>query len=108
MVGPTVFLPPDASPAENNKKFLDADAGQSDTFTIDGTKVRPKGAPYAVEMLVARIEEGKKPGPAAFRPRNLETRDGLPFLRVEPGEAVAVRIINDADHDVASTVTLTA
>ena len=36
----------------------------------------------------------------------VEVRDGMPFLKVQPGEAVAVRIINDAGHDVASTVTV--
>ena len=30
----------------------------------------------------------------------------MPFLKVHPGEAVAVRIINEAGHDAASTVTV--
>ncbi len=30
----------------------------------------------------------------------------MPFLKVQPGEAVAVRIINEAGHDAASTVTV--
>ena len=63
-------------------------------------------APYAVEMLVAPASGQQAPRHAAFRPRDLEVRDGMPFLKVQPGEAVAVRIINDAEHDVASTVTL--
>ena len=34
----------------------------------------------------------------------VRVRDGAPFLNVEPGEIIAVRIIDNADHDLASTV----
>jgi hypothetical protein len=104
MAGGTVFLPPSAPAAENDKKVLDS--LDKSEFEIDGTRVRPRGAPYAIEMLVAKLSGDEKPRASAFRPRAVQPRQGFPFLRVEPGEAVAVRIINEAGHDVASTVTI--
>ena len=74
--------------------------GNPNLFEIAGTQVRPKGAPYAVEMRVAKFEGSQKPNAAAFQPRAVEVRDGRPFLPVKPGEVIAVRIINDADHEV--------
>jgi hypothetical protein len=106
MAGTTVFLPPAAPASENDKKVLDALDNKPGLFEIQGTKVRPKGAPYAVEMLVAPASGAAAPRHELFRPRAVEVRQGMPFLKVQPGEAVAVRIINDADHDVASTVTV--
>jgi hypothetical protein len=102
----TVFLPPTAPAAENDKKVRDAIDNNPDLFAIEGTKIRPKGAPYAIEMLVAPASGAKAPRRESFRPRAVVDRQGMPFLKVEPGEAVAVRIINDAGHDAASTVTI--
>ena len=106
MSGQTIFRPPSAPEVENNKKALAAIDNKPGLFVIKGARIRPTGAPYAVEMLVAPASGQQAPRHAAFRPRELEVRDGMPFLKVQPGEAVAVRIINEADHDVASTVTL--
>lgn len=102
----TVHLPPVPSADEYNKKLLGALDNQPGLFVKEGTKVRPTGAPYAVEMLVAPASGATPPRHEAFRPRAVEVRDGMPFLKVEPGEAVAVRVVNEADHDVAATVTV--
>jgi hypothetical protein len=102
----TVFRPPTASAAENDRKVLDAIDNKNGLFEVEGTKIRPKGAPYAIEMLVAPASGAKVPRQASFRPRAVVIREGMPFLKVEPGEAVAVRIINEAGHDAASTVTV--
>ena len=108
MSGGTVFLPPAAPAAENDKKNLDSLDNKPGLFEIDGPRIRPKGAPYAIEMLVAKSTGDSKVSPprAAFHPRDVTERQGFPFLKVEPGEVVAVRIINEANHDVASTVTV--
>ncbi len=106
--GGTVFLPPSAPAGENDKKVLDGLDNKPGLFEIDGPRVRPKGAPYAIEMLVAKStgDSSTSPPRAAFHPRDVKERQGFPFLKVEPGEVVAVRIINEADHDVASTVAI--
>ena len=103
--GGTGFLPPSAPAGENDRKVLDGLDGKV-LFEKVGATIRPKGAPYAIEMLVARQSGDKAPRAEAFRPRAVQERDGAPFLKVEPGEVVAVRIINDAGHDVASTITV--
>ena len=101
----TVFLPPTAPAEVQNKNLIDSLDNKPGLFQIEGTKIRPTGAPYAIEMLVAPVR-GATPRHEAFRPRAVEVRQGMPFLKVEPGEAVAVRIINDAGHDAASRVTV--
>jgi hypothetical protein len=106
MGGLTVALPPTASSSENDKKVLDALDNPPGLFEIAGTKIRPRGAPYAIEMLVAPAAGSAPPRHEAFRPRAVEVRQGMPFLKVQPGEAVAVRIINDASHDAAATVSV--
>jgi hypothetical protein len=106
MGGGTVFLPPAAPAGENQGKILGSLDNKPGLFEIDGSRIRPKGSPYAIEMLVARLAADETPRAEAFRPRAVQVRQGFPFLRVEPGEAVAVRIINDADHDVAATLTI--
>jgi hypothetical protein len=104
--GGTLSLPPSAPAGENDKKVLDSLDNKPGLFAIEGARIRPKGAPYAIEMLAARLAPNDSPRAQAFRPRSVEVREGFPFLKVETGEVIAVRIINDADHDVASTVTI--
>ncbi len=103
--GGTGFLPPSAPAGENDRKMLDALDGKV-LVEKDGATLRPKGAPYAIQMLVARQSGIEAPRAEAFRPREVQERGGAPFLKVEPGEVIAVRIINDAGHDVASTITI--
>jgi hypothetical protein len=110
MSGQTGFTPPRATAAERFKTFFESEKGDANVFEINGTQIRPKNgkevAPYAVEILAARFSGDQKPDPKAYRPRKPEPRDGRPFLKVEPGEVLALRIINDADHDVAVTITI--
>src|SRR5438067_598068 len=81
----TVSVPPSAPAAENDKKVLDALDNKPGLFEINGTKIRPKGAPYAVEMLVAPIAAGgTPPRHELFRPRAVVDRQGMPFLKVQP------------------------
>jgi hypothetical protein len=101
--GVTAFTNPSKPTAENNKKIITGEDGSPDV-DVNGSKVRPNNAPYAIEMLVARLDGDKAPPVEAFKPREVTLREGRPFLKVEPGEAIAVRIINMADHDVASMV----
>ncbi len=102
----TVALPPPSATTERNKATLDALDNKPGLFEIQGTRLRATGAPYAIELLVAPATGQVAPRAGAFRPAKLEVRDGSPFLKVEPGQALAVRIINEAGHDVASTVSI--
>ncbi len=101
----TVFLPPNAPAEVQNRTLIDSLDNKPGLFQVEGTRIRPTGAPYAVEMLVAPVGDDA-PRHEAFRPRAVEVRQGMPFLKVQPGEALAVRIINDAGHDAAATVTV--
>jgi hypothetical protein len=106
MGGTTVALPPPNATAERIKATLEA-LDKPGLFDIEQeTRIRPKGSPYVIEMLVAPSNGKNAPRAEAFRPGKLETRQGLPFLKVEPGQAIAVRIINESDHDAASTVSI--
>jgi len=106
MSGQTGFVPPQATTAERFKTFFESEKGNPNLFELDGTRIRPKGAPYAVEILAARFTGDQKPDPNTFRPWAAVVRDGRAFLPVQTGEVIAVRIINDADHDVAVTLSI--
>ena len=67
MSGQTGFVPPQATAAERFKTFFESEKGNPNLFELDGTRIRPKGAPYALEMLVARFTGDQKPDPKAFR-----------------------------------------
>lgn len=102
----TLALPPTDPAAANNQKVLDAIDNKPGLFEIVDTRLRPKGSLFNVEMLVAPAAGARSPRHEDFRPRKIEARDGMPFLKVQPGEVIAVRIINDAAFDTASTVTV--
>jgi hypothetical protein len=104
---PTVALPPPNEITERNKSTLDALDNKPGLFKIQETRIGPKGSLYAIEMLVAPSAGDVAPKHADFRPRAIAiNRDSQPFLKVQPGEVVAVRIINESPHDAASTVTI--
>ena len=69
MGGGTGFLPPSAAAAENDRRILEGLDNKPGLFEIDGATLRPKGAPYAIEMLVARLGADEAPHAEAFRPR---------------------------------------
>ena len=84
MSGQTGFTPPSLPAVDKFKVFFESEQGNPNLFEIAGTQVRPKGAPYAVEMRVAKFERLQKPNAAAFQPLAVESREGLPFLPVKP------------------------
>ncbi len=106
MSGQTGFTPPSLPAGDRFKTFFESEKGNPNLFEIAGTLVRPKGAPYAVEMRVAKFAGSQKPNAAAFQPRAVEAPDGRPFLKVKPGEVNAGRIINDAGHEAAVTLSI--
>jgi hypothetical protein len=110
MSGQTGFAPPRATAAERFKTFFESEKGDPNLFEIKGTQIRPRNgsevAPYAVEMLAARFSGDQKPDPKAYHLRKANPRDGRPFVKVETGEVLALRIINDDAHDVAVTITI--
>ena len=106
MSGQTGFTPPSVPAGEKFKAFFESEKGNPNLFELAGTMIRPKGAPYAVEMRHARFEGSQEPNAAGFQPLAATVRDGRPFLAVKPGEVIAVRIINEADHEAAVTLSI--
>ncbi len=67
--------------------------------SVEGGIVRAGATrPYGVEILVK--------GPSGYASRPASLSEGLPFVALEKSEVFAVRLVNDADHDVAVELTL--
>ena len=100
LFGLTTQLPADGDAKERNKKL--EEALDNPHTAIANTRIAAAaGSPYAVEVLV------KKPGdPGAAKARAAEDREGLAFVPIQRGEVYEVRLINDADHEAAVTLTI--
>ena len=57
-----------------------------------------KESPYAVEILAVYGEE--------VAPRQVEDRDGFPFVKLHQDETYEVNLINKSDYDAAVTLTI--
>jgi hypothetical protein len=74
---------------EELRRILDTRSAPA--VSIAGGRVMAKkGSPYAIELIVAG------------RPRAAELKNGLAFTGIRPGEAYAVRLINDSDQEAAA------
>ncbi len=74
---------------------------------IQESYVRPIGQPFAVSILVAPKGDARiAPEKEAYAPAPIEFRDGLPFVKIEPGQVFAIRLLNEADFDLAASVTI--
>jgi hypothetical protein len=99
ILGLTVQLPPDGSDKERDRKIRNAYDKPGANVEDGKTIVRSSaGSPYAIEVLVKK--DGK------FVPRAAKVEDGLAFVKINRDEIYAVRVINDADHEVAVTITI--
>jgi len=82
MGGQTGFTPPSLPAGDRFKVFFESEKGNPNLFEIAGTQVRPKGAPYAVEMRVARFEGSQEtercgvPAPGRGTPRRPAVPEG--------------------------------
>ena len=106
MSGQTGFTSQACRQARSSKPFLRSEKGNPNLLELAGTMIRPEGVPYAVEMRHAAFEGSQEPNAAGFQPLAATVRDGRPFLAVKPGEVIAVRIINEADHEAAVTLSI--
>lgn len=111
LLGPNgTIQPPDAKDDISDRDRRLRDSVDNDkvagNIQIVGTRIVPKGSPYALEVLVARQVGDKAPAKESYQPRGVELRDGLPFIKLEPGEVYAIRLYNLAKHDLGARVTI--
>jgi hypothetical protein len=100
LFGLTTQLPADGDAKKRNKKL--EEALDNPHTAIANTRIAAAaGSPYAVEVLVK-----KSGGPGAAKARAAEDREGLAFVPIRRGEVYEVRLINDADHEAAVTLTI--
>ncbi len=93
LLGPSGTRLPPAKPGERGGTLLD-DVRTPVVF-IDGAAVRArKDSEYAIEIVVG--EEARK----------AEGKDGYAFVDIKEEETYAVRIVNNADHEVAVTLAI--
>ncbi len=99
VLGLSVKLPPEGSDKERDKEIRDAYTNPRTNLDPGKTIVRSRaGSLYAIELLV---KKGDK-----YVPRAVKDEEGLAFAKIESKEEYAVRIINDADHEVAVALTI--
>ncbi len=98
--GLNATIDPTRPASENARRMIRGEDGTPE-IEIKGTVFRPRGSPYALEMLVAKRVPQKTPKSEDYKPREVTLRDGRPFLRVSPGEVIAIKIINQSDYDAA-------
>jgi len=68
---------------------------------FDGTRIlAAKGAPFAIEVLVAPEAHGKRK-PEDYKEQSPRDEKGLAFVPIKRGEAYGVRIYNLADYEIA-------
>jgi hypothetical protein len=88
MVGVPASLPPQGTERERDQELRHQLIEPKPE--IRGTVIRSKaGSPYGIEILVNK------------RARPAETKDDLPFVRIQQKEIYAVRVINETDSEVA-------
>jgi hypothetical protein len=99
LFGLTTQLPSDGDAKTRNKKL--EEALDNPHSAITATRIAAAGSPYAVEVLVKKAGD-----PAAVRARAAEDREGLAFVPIRRGEVYEVRLINDAGHEAAVSLTI--
>jgi hypothetical protein len=99
ILGLTVQLPPDGSDKERDQKIREAYEKPKTNLDKGKTVIRSGAtSTYGIEVLV---KQGGK-----YVPRPATSEDGLAFVKVARTEVYAVRVINDADHEAAVTLTI--
>ncbi len=98
LIGVTVTMPADATDQERDDKL--AAAIDNPKVHLASTRIAAAAdSPYAIEVLV-------KSG-AGYRPRAAtRDNDGFAFMKIRHDEIYEVRLINDAPHDAAVTLTI--
>ncbi len=100
ILGLTVSLPPGGTDKQRDKKIVDA-IEKPAVYTNGGSVIRSRAdSLYAIELLV------KKGGKFVPPDKPADNEGGRAFVKIARTEVYAVRIINDADHEVAVTLTI--
>ncbi len=99
VLGITTYLPPNRSEKEQIIEIKDK--VDKPACPLDGTRILAgKGAPFAVEILVAP-ETTEKRKASDYKVKQPKDQKGLAFVPIKRGEAYAVRLHNLSDYDVA-------
>ena len=95
------FKGPDAI----TEKFA-KESDQASGIRFEGTKVLPGDAPFAVELLKSPLPNGEEaPDQDSYDPiKPILSPQGDVFAEVSRGEAYALRIYNNSDHEIAARV----
>jgi hypothetical protein len=112
-LGLSLVFPPGGSKDADQKELREQKDATDATFQlVNGDKqVRAKpGSPYGIEIMV--IDEDNVPKTAqawaGIKSKTFtSTKDGKnPFLDLQPGQAYAIKILNDTDYDAAVEITI--
>ena len=102
ITGKTVSFKSDAEyagpPSEERNKQMQQDP----TTAVEGTLVKArKDSPYAVEIRTKSLN-----GTGATVPRKATLENGLAFVPIDKGELYEVRVVNNADHEIAVSLSI--
>jgi hypothetical protein len=107
ITGITLVTPPKASPAER-EKAIDKAFDKIQSPFLKGTRIAARpDSPYSIEILVGPDPGRGTPDLQNYLPRAAASdKDGLAFVEIGRGEVYAVKIDNQSDHDVATTLSI--
>ncbi len=107
LLGLTVQFPPEATSKERNEKIKEQ-LDKPRTSLADTRLRTGDGSPFAIEVLVAPPDPSKDGKRTAkdYEVRRPEDKEGLAFVPIKRDEVYAVRLMNDAEHDVAVSLTI--
>lgn len=99
VLGISSYHPPERTEQERIKDIKEA--VDHPDCKLDGTRIlAAKGAPFAIEILVAPEKKGKRV-PADYKVKNPVAQKGLAFVSIQRGEAYGVRLYNRSNYEVA-------
>jgi hypothetical protein len=98
LFGLTAQLPPGGNPQARRKQL--EEAIDKPHATVKSSRIAASAeSPFALEVLVK--------GPdGQFRPRPAKTTEGKAFVEIQRGEVYQIRLINEAPHEAAVTLTI--
>ena len=93
LLGTPVELPSDGTPKQRDKKIRESYA-EPKANVAGGRVCGGPGGKFAIEVLVND------------KPREAREEDGLAYVKIDRGEAYAVKLINDSDLEMAVRLTI--
>jgi hypothetical protein len=107
LTGITLLTPPTASSTER-EKAIDHAFDKVRSPYLEGTRIAARaGSRYSIEILAGPDPGDGMPDIQSYKPRAAAfDKDGLAFVNIRRGLVYAVKVINQADHDVAVTLAI--